>query len=260
MSNYNMIGISNNEWQTEKWLYHTEGDIKTGKVAINRTIFSGDSLSPLLFCLALVLQTNMLTKQGAGYEVTGKNKVKHLFYTDDLKLFSWDETQLQQELTTVKSSGYNRVMQFTRDKCANRVMQFTRDKCATPGFKHGKLTKSQNITLHNRTVIRNRSLTRPTSTEEGEGTENNQMQDKLAKKYYHWVWQILTTELNSKNKNTAINTLAVPVLVYGFWIVNWFRKWIVKTEKEEASEYWRDPPPTGKCYQTLHHTKWWNMD
>jgi hypothetical protein len=66
-------------------------------------------------------------------------------------------------------------------------------------------------------IIRNRSLTRPT---EGEGAENNQMQDKLARKYYDWDWQILTTELNSKNKTTAINTLALPVLVYSFRIVN----------------------------------------
>jgi hypothetical protein len=76
------------EWETEKWLYYTEGDVKTGKVTINRTIFSGESLSPLLFCLTLVLQTNMLNKQEAGYEVMGKNKVKHLLYIDDLKILS----------------------------------------------------------------------------------------------------------------------------------------------------------------------------
>jgi hypothetical protein len=103
-------------------------------------------------------------------------------------------------------------------------MEFALDKCATAGFKHGKLTKSQNITLNNQKVIRNRSLTRPIRTEGGEGAENNQMQDKLAKKYYQWVWQIFRTELNSKNKTTAINNLAVPVLVYSFRIVNWFRK------------------------------------
>jgi hypothetical protein len=79
-------------------------------------------------------------------------------------------------------------------------------------------------------------LTRPTSTEEGEGADN-QMQNKLSKKYYHWVRQILVTELNSKNKTTAINSLAVPVLVYSCRIVNWIRKGIVKTEKQEASEY-----------------------
>jgi hypothetical protein len=54
-------------------------------------------------------------------------------------------------------------------------MEFALDKCAIAGFKHGKLTKSQNITLSNQTVIRNRSFTRPVSTEGGEGAENNQM-------------------------------------------------------------------------------------
>jgi ABC-type uncharacterized transport system involved in gliding motility auxiliary subunit len=34
----------------------------------------------------------------------------------------------------------------------------------------------------------------------------------------------LKTGLNSKNKVTAINTLAVPVLVLSFGIVNWSRK------------------------------------
>jgi len=44
-------------------------------------------LSPLLFCLALMWLTNMLIKQGAGYEVKGKHKVSHLFYMDDLSYF-----------------------------------------------------------------------------------------------------------------------------------------------------------------------------
>jgi hypothetical protein len=54
------------ERKTEMCLYHTEGDVKTGKVAIKRGIFQGDSLSPLLFCLALIPLTNMLNNQGAG--------------------------------------------------------------------------------------------------------------------------------------------------------------------------------------------------
>jgi len=45
----------------------------------------------------------------------------------DFGLFSRDKTELQQELTTVKT--------------------FSNDKCITAVFKHGKLTKSQNISL-----------------------------------------------------------------------------------------------------------------
>jgi hypothetical protein len=71
------------EWKTEMWLYHIDGHIKRGKVTIKLGIFQGDSLSPLLFCLALMPLTNMLNKQGAGYEVKGKNKIRHLSYMDD---------------------------------------------------------------------------------------------------------------------------------------------------------------------------------
>jgi len=49
-------------------------------------------------------------------------------------------------------------------------------------------------------------------TEEGEGFDNSQMKDQLVKKYYRQVWQILKTDLNSKNSITAVNTSAVTVL------------------------------------------------
>jgi hypothetical protein len=45
----------------------------------------------------------MLNKQGAGYEFKEKNKVRSLFCMYDLKLFSREETELQQELTIVKT-------------------------------------------------------------------------------------------------------------------------------------------------------------
>ena len=50
------------------------------------------------------------------------------------------------------------------------------------------------------------------------------MKDKLVKVYYRHIWQILKTELNLKNKITAINTLATSVLVYSFGIINWLKK------------------------------------
>jgi len=60
--------------------------------------------------------------------------------------------------------------------------------------------------------------------EEGEGIKNNQMKDSLMREYYHQVQQILKTELNLKNKITAVNAFAVPVLVYSLGIVNWLEK------------------------------------
>ena len=51
------------------------------------------------------------------------------------------------------------------------------------------------------------------------------------KQYYCQVWQILKTELNSKNK-ISLNTIPVPVLVYSFRIVNWLKKEIQKTDRK----------------------------
>jgi len=52
------------EWKTKMWFSHTEGHAKRGTVAIKQGIFQSDSFSPLLFCLALILLTNKLNKQG----------------------------------------------------------------------------------------------------------------------------------------------------------------------------------------------------
>ena len=58
------------------------------------------------------------------------------------------------------------------------------------------------------------------------------MKDKIMKEHYCWVWQILKTELNSKNKIIALNTLPVSVLFYSFGIVNWLRKETEKTDRK----------------------------
>ena len=47
------------------------------------------------------------------------------------------------------------------------------------------------------------------------------MKDKVRKEYYRRIRLILKTELNSKNRIEAINTLAVPVVQYSYNILNW---------------------------------------
>jgi len=118
--------------------------------------------------------------------------VSHVFYMDDWKLFSRDERKLQQELTIVKT--------FVND----RQMDFVLDKCATAVFKHSKVPQSHNISLKKQTVIGNMEV-EETFKYLGieEGDDSSQPKDALVKKYYHWVQQILKTELKLKNKITA---------------------------------------------------------
>ena len=66
------------------------------EVEIKRGIFQGDSLSPLVFVLALIPLSLILRKVKAAYEFSeSKEKINHLLFMDDLKLYSrrekgWD--------------------------------------------------------------------------------------------------------------------------------------------------------------------------
>jgi hypothetical protein len=57
---------------------------------INRGIFQGGSLSPLLFCIALISLTHELNR--SRYQMHGsERKISHLLYMDDLKLIGKTE-------------------------------------------------------------------------------------------------------------------------------------------------------------------------
>ena len=68
--------------------------IKTRLMQIRRRIFQGDSLSPLLFCMALNPLSKELNRTGYGYRMTTghgetakRQPISHLLYMDDLKLY-----------------------------------------------------------------------------------------------------------------------------------------------------------------------------
>ena len=75
-------------------------------LTIKRGIFQGDSLSPLLFCLALNPISMELQQAGAGYGCGppgARRPVSHLWYMDDLKLFAPNQQQLSSMSTLVAS-------------------------------------------------------------------------------------------------------------------------------------------------------------
>ena len=66
-----------------------------GEVEIKRGIFEGDSLSLLVFVLAFVPLSLILRKAKAAYEFSeSKEKINHLLFMDDLKLYSRSEKGL----------------------------------------------------------------------------------------------------------------------------------------------------------------------
>ena len=65
---------------------------------------------------------------------------------------------------------------------------------------------------------------------ENNGIQHSTMKAKIRKECIRRVRSIMTTELNSKNRITAINTLTIPVVTYSFNVVNWNLKELKKLD------------------------------
>lgn len=215
-------------WKTNLRLNTPSNQINAGIVQIQRGIFQGDALSPLWFCMALRPLTSFLNSQKKGYSIDREIQISHLWYMDDLKLYSSKKEHLQKLLECVGKFSSDVGMKFGLDKCKISCME------------KGKWTYHEGYEV-------NKWQGKITSMQEGEKykylgyLQTQGIDQKEAKKvatdtYIHRLRTILKTELSARNTTHAINTYATSVLTYTHGILKWTDTELnaldIKTRKE----------------------------
>ena len=193
------LGGTMEKWNTEL----TAGQNVLGTVKIRRGIFQGDSLSPLLFVLAMVPLTLILRKTKVFYETKkGGGKINHLMFIDDIKLFAKNEDQVDSLVHTVRVFSDDIKMEFGLSKCGALTM------------KRGKLVKSEGIPMPNGQMMTNieDSGYKYFGILEADWVKHEAMKDQTKKEYIKRVRKILKSKRYGENVISAINSRAVAVV------------------------------------------------
>ena len=179
------------------------GEENLGEFNIRRGIFQGDSLSPLLFVVWLLLLTHILRDAALGYHFTSNGqKVNHILFMDDLKLYASNEKLLESLIQTVRV--------FSNDI----GMEFGVEKCAVLTMKKGKMINSDGIALPNKTKMKEMKegdSYKYLGVIQADGMKHHEMKEKVKTEYSRRVRdtrnKIEWWKYNSRNKYGGISLL-----------------------------------------------------
>lgn len=213
----NIYGISRNivnlmTYSMQHWrVILTANNSNLGEVQIRRGIFQGDSLSPLLFIMALIPMSETLRKMKEGYTIKRGMSLNHLLFMDDLKLFGSSEEEIRALLQTT--------YQITQDI----GMEFGLDKCGILSMAGGRVIHSEGLEMDDGSWIREieEQGYKYLGVLEYDDVLHERMKENIRNEYISRVRLILRSHLSSNNSIKAINTWAVPVVRYSAGVVKW---------------------------------------
>ena len=109
----NFIEQTMQTWRVEL----TAGGRSIAERKIQRGIFKGDALFSLLFIIAMMSLNHIFRKCAAGYKLSrSQEKINHLMYMDDIKLFAKNEKELENLIHTVRIYSQDIGMEFGIEK------------------------------------------------------------------------------------------------------------------------------------------------
>ena len=134
-----------------------------------------------------------------------ENKLNHLLFIDDLKLYAKSEEQTNTLVRTVYVFSTDIGMEFGIKTCEILTM------------KRDKIVKTEGIKLPDGEVIKQVGEEAYTHLHiiELDKIKETEMKEKITKEYKRRQRLILKSKLNGRNKVKAINTWAVAIFKYG---------------------------------------------
>ena len=194
------------------------GTVRTRPIAYQWGLFQGDSLSPLLFCLAILLLSHALRKLD-GYRIrcsTVKTSITHMLYMDDLKLYAESSAALTKALSVVDRVGSAVGMKLGLTKCGVAHMQKGK---VLPGPENPSTEPDDSIKC-----LSDKDTYRYLGVEQLFTANDKKVKDSVIAEYRKRLHKIWGSQLNSRHKVDAINTLALSLLRYRFVTVKWTRR------------------------------------
>ena len=191
----------------------TAGGRSLAETKIQRDIFQGDALSPLLFISVMMPLNHILRKCTAGYKLSrSQEKINDLMYMDDIKLIIKNEKELETLIHAVRIYSRDIGMEFGIEKFAMLVM------------KSGKRHLPDEMEQPNQDKIRTLAENETYKYLGILGTDTIrqvEMKDKIFETYLRRIQ--LETKLCRRNLIKGINTWAVPLGRYYGLFLKWTR-------------------------------------
>ena len=190
----NFIKKTKKTWRMEL----TAGGKSLAEEKIQRGIFQGDTLSLLLFIIALIPLKNILRKFATGYKFTkSKEKINHRMYMGDIKLFAKNKKERETLINAIKIYSQDIGMEFGIEKCAMLVM------------KSGKRHLINGMELPNQDKIRMRGeeeTCKYFGILEADTIKQVEMKEKIKKEYLRRTRKLLETKLYIRKLIQGIST------------------------------------------------------
>ena len=191
------------DWNVKYEIRTDEGSEKSRPMKVKCGVLQGDTLSPMMFCLAIAPVSFFLTRHTPGWKGPGPGgrKLTHLYYMDDLKIYCDNAVDLKVAFDGVKRVSEQLNLKMNPKKCATAVVATERSSSrgvdGIPYLGANDFYKYLGI-------------------EQGSKGSSGIMFDRMKANVLERITKIWQSKLTFHQMVQATNMCAMPILRYGY--------------------------------------------